>query len=62
MEEAIQAFDLAIEYTNHQIEWYDRFAFVKLFLFRTFGVITIMSAILITYLSATLDEKNPEIK
>lgn len=58
MNEANEAFELAVQYANEQISWYDFHAGLKLYLFRLAGVIAIASTIFVTYLSATLDDAN----
>ncbi|MFS8184264.1 DUF4231 domain-containing protein [Pseudovibrio denitrificans] len=60
MYEAVEAFREAINYAQEQVEWYDFYAGLKLTLFRTAGVLAIVSATLITFLSANL--KDPEQK
>ena len=54
MEEAIAAFKIAEAYAQEQLDWYESSAFYKHMLFRTFGVASILIAVLITYFSATL--------
>lgn len=61
MEQELEAFKIAIEYADKQYHWYQNYGNVKLYLFRISGVIAILSTILITYLSATLDSTNPII-
>ncbi|KKJ75405.1 hypothetical protein WH95_18335 [Kiloniella litopenaei] len=57
MEEANQAFLVALEYAQKQIDWYQFFGISKLILFRVVGGLSIICTIFIAYLSATLDDK-----
>ncbi|WP_120495843.1 hypothetical protein [Kiloniella sp. EL199] len=56
MEEASQAFLVAQEYAQKQIDWYSLFGITKLILFRITGVLSIVCAIFIAYFSATFDD------
>ncbi|MGG9998615.1 DUF4231 domain-containing protein [Pseudovibrio ascidiaceicola] len=61
MYEAIEAYREAVNYANEQIEWYFFYAGLKLILFRVAGVISIVAAILITFLSANLNDPEKKI-
>ncbi len=61
MDQANEAFGIAVDYASNQIIWYQLNGTVKLYLFRSAGVISILATILVTYLSATLDNEKPTL-
>ncbi|MEO1747031.1 MAG: SLATT domain-containing protein [Pseudomonadota bacterium] len=56
MSEAEAAFAVAAEYAAEQIDWYDRYAFIKHMLFRASAVGMVVASVLTTYLAATLEK------
>ncbi|WP_085904572.1 hypothetical protein [Kiloniella majae] len=56
MDEANQAFLVAMGYAQKQISWYEFFGLFKLILFRGAGALSIICAIFIAYFSATLGD------
>ena len=58
MSNEIDALNQAIQYAQEQVDWYNRYAFWKMFLFRSAGVITILATVAITYLSASVNDKS----
>lgn len=58
MGEAGQAFEEAMRYALEQLNWYDSHSIYALYLFRIFGVVSILSAISVTYLAASLKSED----
>lgn len=61
MNEALEAYQIARNFSAEQIEWYSNQAFYKHFLHRASGVLIILFAVLITYFSANLSAPTEKV-